>query len=367
VHVLHLYKDYYPVHGGIEQHVQTLAEGLQRRGIQNSVLVCQPAQSASQSAVQHLNGVTIHRVPRHLEVASSPFSWALWSQIAQIKPDIIHLQMPWPTGDVMAALHRRIPLVVSYQSDVVRQQGWLRLYAPVLRHTLHQARRILVSSAQYRDTSPWLAPFVSKCQVVPLGIEPRTAALPERVAHWSAQLPFPFVLWVGRMRYYKGLHDAIHALQYVPPEVRLVLVGDGPERVRLQHLASDMGVAERVIWLGTLANVEIDALYSVARLFVFPSHLRAEAYGLAMLEALSAGLPAISCDIGTATSAINRDGHTGLVVPPSQPRALAAALCTLLDNPELRLTYARQAKQWVQQYYTVGPMVDAVVDVYQSL
>jgi len=366
VHIVHLYKDYAPVHGGIESHLQTLATGLVARGVRTSVVVCQPAtrQFAPQSTQ---DGVPIYRVPRQLDIASSPISLALWPLLRRLKPDLLHLQMPWPTGDLMSLAVPQTPLVVSYQSDVVRQQGWLRVYAPLLRHTLRRAARIVVSSDAYRDSSPWLAPFRAKCRTVPLGIEPPVAADPALVAHWRQRLPFPCLLWVGRMRYYKGLAYAIAALAHLPDQVRLVLVGDGPERERLRTLAQTTGVAERVVWLGTCSDADVRALYSVAQLFVFPSHLRAEAYGLAMLEALAAGVPAVSCEIGTGTSVINRHQETGLVVPPGDALALATAISCLLNDEALRLRYAHNAKTRVQRQYTVTPMLDAMLALYGEL
>lgn len=366
MHIVHLYKDYAPVHGGIEAHLQTLAEGMAARGVRTSVVVCQPAEQQLAPQSMH-HGVTIYRVPRQLDIASSPISLALWPLLRRLKPDLIHLQMPWPTGDIMSLAVPQIPLVVSYQSDVVRQQGWLRLYAPVLRHTLRRAARIVVSSDAYRDSSPWLAPFHAKCRTIPLGIEPAVAADPALIAHWQHRLPFPCLLWVGRMRYYKGLEYAVAALALLPSEVRLVLVGDGPERERLGAYARAIGVSERIIWLGSCSRADVSALYSVAQLFVFPSHVRAEAYGLAMLEALAAGLPAVSCEIGTATSVINRHQETGLVVPPGDAVALAEAIMRLLADRTLRTQYAHNATTWVQRQYTVTPMIDAMLALYGEL
>lgn len=363
MHIVHLYKDYAPVHGGIESHLQTLAEGMAARGVRTSVVVCQPA-GQRLPVQEHQHGVTIYRVPRQIDIASSPISLTLAPLLRRLNPDLIHLQMPWPTGDLMSLLTPQTPLMVSYQSDVVRQQGWLRLYAPLLRHTLRRAERIVVSSDAYRDSSPWLAPFRAKCRTVPLGIVPPAAADAALIASWRQRLPFPFVLWVGRMRYYKGLEYAVAALAHLPHHVRLVLVGDGPERERLFALAQASGVAERIIWLGTCSDADVRALYSVAQLFVFPSHLRAEAYGLAMLEALAAGVPAISCEIGTATSVINRHQVTGLVVPPGDAVALAGAISHLLHHDDVRMQYAQNAKAWVQRQYTVAPMLDAMLAVY---
>ena len=349
--------------GGIESHLQTLAEGVAAQGIRVSVVVCQPA-GHRLPAQEQLNGVTVYRVARQIDIASSPISLGLWSIVRQLRPDIIHLQMPWPTGDAVAALFPHIPLVVTYQSDVIRQKYLLRLYAPLLRHTLRQAKRIIVTSPQYRDSSPWLQPFIAKCQVIPLGMPPAPAPDVDRVAHWQAEIPQSCLLWVGRLRYYKGLHVLIAALAQLPATITLALVGDGPEAANLHALATSLGVSERVRWLGSLPDDDVRALQAVAKLFVFPSHLRSEAFGLALLAALQAGLPAISCEVGTATSFVNQHDITGIVVPPADPNALAAAIATLWHDDARRTAMAHAAQQWALTQFGAQRMVDASVAVY---
>jgi rhamnosyl/mannosyltransferase len=346
--------------------LQTLAEGVAAQGIRVSVVVCQPA-GQRLPAQEQINGVMVYRVPRQIDIASSPISLGFWSIVRQLRPDIIHLQMPWPTGDAVAALFPHIPLVVTYQSDVIRQKYLLRLYAPLLRHTLRKAKRIIVTSPQYRDSSPWLQSFIAKCQVIPLGMSPALAPDAGRVAHWQAEFPQSCLLWVGRLRYYKGLHVLIAALVQLPATINLALVGDGPEAANLHALATSLGVSERVRWLGSLPDADVRALQAVAKLFVFPSHLRSEAFGLALLAALQAGLPAISCEVGTATSFVNQHDITGLVVPPDDPAALAAAIATLWHDDARRTAMAQSAAQWALTQFGAQQMVAESLAIYRHV
>ena len=366
VHIVYLYKDYAPVMGGIESHLQTLAEGVAAHGIQVSVVVCQPA-GQRLPAQEQINGVMVYRVARQIDIASSPISLGLWSIVRQLRPDIIHLQMPWPTGDAVAACFPHIPLVVTYQSDVIRQQRLLQLYAPLLRHTLRRAQRIIVTSPQYRDSSPWLQPFIAKCQVIPLGMSPAPAPDAGRVAHWHAEFPQSCLLWVGRLRYYKGLHILIAALAQLPPTITLALVGDGPEAANLHALVTSLGVSARVRWLGSLPDDDVRALQAIAKLFVFPSHLRSEAFGLALLAALQAGLPAISCEVGTATSFVNKHDITGLVVPPDDPVALATAIDALWHDDARRTAMAQAAQQWALTQFGAQQMVAESLAIYGTM
>jgi len=316
--------------GGIESHLRTLAEGVAAAGHRVSVVVCQPAAGAIAPTELH-NGVAIYRVPRHLDISSSAFSFALASIVRQLQPDVVHLQMPWPGGD-LALLGSDTPLVVTYQSDIVRQHVLRYVYAPLLQHTLSRARAIVATSPQYRDSSPWLLRFVER-----------------------------------RMRYYKGLHTLMDAMRDTPAEMPLVLVGDGPLAGELQHNARQYGIASRVHFVGSLSDEEVHALHRVARFFVFPSQVRAEAFGLSLLEAMTAGLPAITCEIGTATSFVNQHMQTGIVVAPADASALAHAMTLLWSDTALCHRYAEHASRWTAAHFRVTQMVADTITLYQRI
>lgn len=366
MHIVHIYKDYAPVFGGIESHIHTLAVGLIKRGVRVSVVVCQP-RGESLPREEYMQGVRVIRLPRDVDVASSAFSWQHASIVRQLAPDIIHMQMPWPPGDVVSARNSSVPLVITYQSDVVRQKYAMMFYEHVLRRTLARADRIIATSPAYVQTSPWLKQWSNKVHVVPLGIETPVTPDPAVIATWRSRLPFPFLLWVGRMRYYKGLHVAIAALAQLPEEIKLVLVGDGAIQPLLMRQVEQSSLAHRVVWLGDCSDADIAALHSLARIFVFPSHLRAEAFGLSLLEALAAGVPAISCEIGTGTSFVNQHRRTGLVVPPANVHALAQAIQQLWYDAPMRAQMASFAHQWVAQNFHADQMIDDILGIYQDV
>ena len=104
-----------------------------------------------------------------------------------------------------------------------------------------------------------------------------------------------------------------------------------------------------------------------ADVFVMPAHLRAEALGLAQIEALASGLPCVSTELGTGTSFANRHGETGLVVPPGDAAALAAALNTLLADADLRRRFGAAGRQRVAALFTRAHMVDSVEAIYRNV
>ncbi len=171
---------------------------------------------------------------------------------------------------------------------------------------------------------------------------------------------------MGRLRYYKGLHVLLDALP-MAPGATLLIGGSGPERDRLAAQASALGVADRVHFLGDVSDEDLPALFRAADVFVLPAHLRAEALGVAQIEALAGGVPCISTELGTGTSYANRHGETGLVVPPGDSTALAQAINTLLADPDMRRRFGQAGQRRVAALFTRDRMLDAVEQVYRDV
>lgn len=361
--VLHIYKDYYPVVGGIENHVRLLAEAQVRRGHEVTVLVTDPGLRTVRAGV---NGVRIVRAGRLATVASAPLSVALPLELRRLRPEVAHLHMPYPVGEVAQRLLGRARCTVAtYHSDVVRQRRLLALYAPLLRRVLAGLDRILVTSPIYLQTSPFLAPLAGKCRVVPLGLDVTrfTSADGEQVAELRRRLGEPLLLFVGRLRYYKGLHYLLRALGELPG-VHLAVVGSGPLAGEWQALAVELGLGGRVTFVGEVSDADLPAYYHAADAFVLPACERSEAYGLVQIEAMAAGRAVVCTELGTGTSFVNQHGKTGLVVPPRDPSALAAACRTLLADPELRQRLGAGGRERALAEFGVERMVARVEEAY---
>ena len=357
--ILHVYKDYFPVLGGIENHIKTLAEAQVKTGHAVTVLVCDPG---LRTHIETRNGVKVIKAGRLFTAASMPVSLTQPLVVARLRPDIIHVQGPYPLGELSAwAFGGKTPFVLSYQSDIVRQKTLLRFYGPFLRRVLRRADRILANSPRYIETSPWLQPVKSKCLSVPIGIDVQRFTVPEHVYAGP-----PTLLFVGRLRYYKGLDMLVAAMRDLPG-VHLKLAGDGPMYAQLQAQVQALALTERVHFLGEIADEALPALYHQAHLFVLPSNARAEAYGIVLLEAMASGLPCISTELGTGTSWVVQDSVTGRVVPPQDPAALAAALRELVDDPGKRRAIGQAGRLRVETEFTQALMTQRVMAVYESL
>jgi len=128
-----------------------------------------------------------------------------------------------------------------------------------------------------------------------------------------------------------------------------------------------LGLTEQVHFLGDVPEETLPALYHAADLYVLPANSRAEAFGVALLEAMAAGLPVISTEIGTGTSYVNIHGETGLIVPPRDPERLAQAIAILLNDPALRQRLGAQAQARVRAKFSQATMIERVLDLYSEV
>ena len=371
MHILHVYKDYFPVLGGIENHIKWQAEGMQARGHRVHVLV---TNTARRTLRQRIQGVPVTKTGRQFNVSSAPVSLGLFQELARLgqDADIVHLHAPYPPGELAQLLVRAgRHTVITYHSDIVKQATLLRFYAPFLHRILDRAHAILVSNPRYPQGSPFLRPRQDKIRVVHFGIDPTRFQPTEASLRRAQELrrrfgPAPLALFVGRLRYYKGVDVLIQALA-LTPEVQGVIVGTGPMEGAARALVHQLGLAERVYFAGHVADADLPAFYQAGDLFVLPSIHRSESLGIVLLEAMASGLPVISTELGTGTSYVNQNNVTGLVVPPRDPAALAQALRRLARHPEQRAALGQAARQRIQEAFSLEQMLDQTERVYREI
>ena len=365
--VLHFYKTYLPDSmGGIEQVIFQLSESGAQHGIDSKVLSLSADPNPSVMKVgQH----EVHRARLDIQLASTGFSWSVFKQFREMaaEADVVNYHFPWPFMDVVhfaSALNK--PTVVTYHSDIIRQKNLLRLYRPLMSRFLASADRIVAASPNYLHTSDVLQKYLDKTRVITYGLN--KAGYPqvdqERLNRWRQQLGDRFFLFVGVMRYYKGLHILLDALKDVNYPV--VIVGAGPLEQELHAQATALGL-RNLHFLGRLCDEDKVALLQLSYAIVFPSHLRSEAFGISLLEGAMYGKPMISSEIGTGTSYINIHNETGLVVPPSNPLAFREAMRTLWEDPARAAAMGVKAEARYRQLFTADEMGRKWTELYQEL
>jgi rhamnosyl/mannosyltransferase len=203
--------------------------------------------------------------------------------------------------------------------------------------------------------------------VVPLGInpEPYAAVDPGRADAVRNGNCGPLLLFVGRLRYYKGLDVLIEAMPDI--DARLLVVGSGPMERPWRRLAARSPAAARIHFAGEVPEADLPTYYAAADLVVLPSCERSEAFGLVLLEAMAAGRAVIGTELGTGTSFVNQHDETGLVVAPGDAPALAAAVNALMGDPERRRRFGANGRRRVTEHFHVERMVDRTVEVYREV
>ena len=365
--VLHFYRTYYPdSFGGIEQVIRQMAVGTGRLGVENTVLTLSRQPHPAQLEFE---GHQVYRCKLNFEIASTGFSLEAISQFRKLaqQADVIHYHFPWPFTDIVHFLTGvKKPSVLTYHSDIVRQKNLLKLYTPLKHKFLRDVTRIVATSPNYLATSPILERYKDKTEIITYGLDRQIYPQPEPglLEQWRQRLGQGFFLFVGMLRYYKGLHVLLDAV--AGTELPVVILGDGPVEQELKQQAHALNL-KHVHFLGALPENDKVALLSLSHALAFPSHLRSEAFGITLLEAAMFGKPMVSCEIGTGTSYVNLDQHTGIVVPANNAQAFRDAMQRLLADPALAATMGKNAAARYEELFTAERMASRYQALYQQL
>jgi glycosyltransferase involved in cell wall biosynthesis len=357
--ILHLYSDYYPLLGGVENYMRILAESQVAAGHQVRVLCCSRNR---QTLIETIGGVTVERVGTPFRIKGTPMGTAYRRALLRQRADLVHLHTPFALGEhAVSSLPPSVPVVATFHCEPPTGDLFLpRLYAWVHRRMLDRVTVVIVTSEALARHTPVLASVESKWRVVPIGIDLSIFRSDGPRAADAAPL-----LFVGKPRAYKGLDDLLQALARLP-EARLDMVGDGPQCSRVREWAQRFGVTERVRFLGELENEALAARMRGAHLLVLPSNSRIETFGIVLVEAMACGIACLTTEVGTGTSWVVQDGVTGRVVPPRRPDLLAAAIGELLADPARLRRMGAAGRERALQLFTREQMTASVERIYRD-
>jgi rhamnosyl/mannosyltransferase len=365
--VLHFFKLAYPQSiGGVEQVIHELASGCAEHGLVIDVLAL-----SNDNTVSHfqINGYSVDLLPADFQIASTSFSYKVIHKFAELarQADVIHYHFPWPFMDMVHFLCGiKKPSVVTYHSDIIRQKFLLNFYKPLMYKFLSNVSHIVATSPNYLLTSLILKKYEDKVSVIPLGINKNKYLHPNsiKLQYWKEKFGYRFFLFVGVLRYYKGLDILLDAA--VGTDYPIVILGAGPMEAELRHKAARLGL-NNIFFLGFLPEIDKVALLMTCYGIVFPSHLRSEAFGISLLEGAMYGKPLISSEIGTGTSFVNITNETGIVVQPSDSVALRQAMTDLWNDSKMAINMGIKAEERYWKHFTADTMVKSYIDLYFKL
>lgn len=347
--LLTLGKFYFPRTGGIEIITRTIAEEAALGGARSTVFCFDP----HAEGVETLDGVTVRRF-RAGQVGPAPVSWRFLMALpgGAGDCDVLLLHYPNPLAELGRWLlgRRSFRTIVFYHSDLAGFHPIVdRIYWAFSRHVLRRADSIITTSPEYAGGSPVLRAMGSRITVVPLATD--TGRFHPDGSRAAIDVRFERrILFVGRFARFKGLEILLEALTRLPVSYGAVLVGDGPARPGVERRIATLGLADRVHLAGDIPNEELPSWYRACDVFVLPSTLRSESFGVVALEAMASGLPVVTTRLGTGTTLYNEDGVTGRVVAPRDAGALAAAI---EECWERRLELGAAARAAVTKDYSI--------------
>lgn len=354
------------VPGGVQAHVRDLAEELRRIG--DEVLVVAPAEGRMPDGVRGVGGsVTIPFNASRAPIALDPrAARRTVEELRRFRPDVTHVHEPAvPVVSLATSLWGPEPLVGTFHAWSDSDLAY-RTVRPVLRRAAARLDARIAVSRPARDYhARALGLPAGSFREIPNGVEVArfadAAPLPELVGSGA-----PTVLFVGRLEPRKGLEQLVRAfvlLKARRPTVRLLVVGDGPERDRCQALIP-VRLRSDVLFIGRVDADDLPRFYASADVFAAPN-LGGESFGIVLVEAMSAGVPVVASSIPGFASLL-QDGREGRLVPPQDTRELADALDALLDNASLRAAMAEEGRRTAARY-DWAVVAAQVRDVYENV
>ena len=354
-----------PEVGGLESHVFHLCRALAARGHEVDVVTSRSIPGIPSQEV--VDGVRVHRT---WFPGKSPLGWALHAlastpttrRLAR-EADILHAQA-FASVPPMAAARRvsGAPLVTTWHTSHFLMRAETGFWPPIFRWMLRTTDHNLAASREIAAVGERLAPGV-KVEALTNGVEtdlfrPVEPALPPTTDGR------PRLLVPRRLFPKNGVEYAVRALPLILRErpVEMVLVGDGPERPRLEALAAELGLGDTLVFLGARPNHEMPGILSSGDLAVFPSLM--EATSVAALECMSCQLPVAASRVGGLPEIV--DDRVGGLFRPGDPEDLARTVVELLADPDLPARGAA-ARARVVASWSNSRLADRHLEIYRSL
>jgi glycosyltransferase involved in cell wall biosynthesis len=375
--VLLLNYEFPPVGGGAGYATANIASCLVNMGIEAEVLTSRINGEADGALV---DGVPVHRVPSwrvdiHDCGLRGAYTYVLAAALkrrqlhAERKYDLEHYFFSMPTGllTLVPTFEKPTPYIVSlrgsdvpgydpFNSKVERLHAMLK---PITRRIWKRAHKVIALSDALARTARHTAPEID-IQVIPNGIDTEQFSPPERRSHKTNTR----LITVARLLERKGIHTILEACAKptVLP-IELQIIGTGPYEGELRELVDNLGLADRVKFLGYVPNEELPRHYRRSDIFVLPS--ATESFGLVFAEAMSCGLPIVASNVGGIPETV-RDGIDGLLCPPDDPVSLRENIIKLMSSAGTREDISHSQRQRILKYYPWENIAARYAAVYRS-
>ncbi len=363
----------YPHLGGVENHVEELSRYLSKRG--HEVTVVTSNHDKKQPREERYNGYRIVRVKPHSIMFNTPIMPGLSEKLKEMEGDVFHVHFPPPITELLSirALKKSAaPVVMTYHCDldlpIPLGSAVTDLYSKIVTtYAVNYVDRLIMTSSSYAATSTamWSAPM----DIIPNAVDherfnPNLDGDVIRERHDLGGKKV--VMYVGRLRFHKGLEYFVEAAKWTPSNAVHLVVGEGDMLSRLRSLVKVYNLEKKVMFAGRVSYADLPLYYAACDMLVLPSVSRLEAFGIVGLEAMATAKPVIVSDI-PGVRAVIKNRETGLLVEPFDSRDIAKKINFLLENPELRRKMGLKARKRVEQRYTWEKVSRRIESVFQDV
>jgi len=350
--------------GGVEMVAYHLARQMAGRGHDISVFT---TSIGPETVIEEYPNITVIRYGRRFSIGHSPFSPELMYRpfFSGGHPDIVHAHMGNHPAPLIGYLYsgKKTPFVVTYHGDYSggfggpgRRLGVYLQNAFLCKKVLSRADAIIALSEAQSGNSEHLRDFRGKIRHIPNGVAVEDFCTSYSKTECRRRLGLPetnrIILFVGGLTPVKAPDVLMKAMKYVIeeiPDAYLVFVGDGQMKGELVRLCRSSGVESHVRFAGFVTEEEKTHYYNAADIFVLPSVLKSESFGIVLLEASAASLPLVVSDL-ECFGAIVEEGSNGVRARCGDPADLADRILSLLKNEELREATGKNARKKVDEF-----------------
>jgi len=362
--ILEVNKLYWPWLGGVETHVKQISEQLIKVGYPLRVLCCN---TRFKTEIEDCQGVPVTRVSSFGIFFSMPVSFSFFLLLRKQKADFLHIHLPNPLAVLAYCVMRpRGKLIVTWHSDIIRQRLFKWLFHPILMAFLKKADVIIATSPRLIEHTRYLQRFKEKSISIPLALNPklyqRTQELDQQISEITNKYG-KFVLFIGRLVYYKGVNVLLDAMR--DTEIKVVMIGKGPLQSQVNQYSHRYLLKNQLTVLPPQSFETLKAFLFASAFFVLPSVCASEAFGIVQLEAMICKKAVISTDLPTGVPFVNEHLKTGIVVQPSNSNKLRAALMNLWNNPSLANQMGDAGYERVKTMFTEEQMIQSLTRIFK--
>jgi Glycosyltransferase len=368
--ILHVSKYYYPDLGGIETVAMYLAEGLKDY---HNIVICFSKDKKYHE--EDINGVKVYRVPVNYSFMSQDISFRYYGILKKLvsyyQPFAVHVHCPNPFVYPMVthAISQETKLIAHWHSDILSKGIMYDLIKPFEKHFLDRADLVISTSPNYINYSKPLMEHIDKVKVAQNGLITSSFDLQpedkERIQAIKQKYDNKkIVLFVGRHVPYKGIDYLIRSEQYIKSDCVILIAGTGPQTHTLQSIPR----SNRVVFIGKLPDQDLRCYAHAATVFAFPSITKAEAFGIALAEAMYCKSTPVTFSIkGSGVNWVSIKDVTCEEVPLKDEKAFGEAIDKLLSDENLCQKYALAGYQRIIDNFTETKAIEIMANIYKNL